>query len=440
MKKSFTRFFVAGLLMATPLPGLAANWPQWRGPAFNGSSPETGLPSTWSKQTVQWRADLPGPTASSPIIWGDRVFVSTPNDTTKTLHALCLDRKTGRTIWDRKVGEGRIDRDEKSNFASPSPVAEAERVFFYYGNGILTAFDHAGQELWSRSLAKDYGEFAFQWTYSTSPMLYGGKLYVQVLQRNVPVHGQGRADGPIESYLLALDPATGKTLWRHVRPSDAVAESLEAFSTPVPFEAEGRKEILLAGGDCLTGHDPETGRELWRWGTWNPGKIGHWRLVPSPVAGGGVVLACAPKGSPAYAIKAGGNGLLNDSAIAWKSDQKREISSDVPTPLFFENDFFILSDVRKNLSRVDPATGNVKWTVELPGRRKFEASPTGADGKIYLLNFSGEVVVVEAAKGAILSTIAMGEEGDDMTRSTIAVAHGQLFIRTNHKLWCVAGK
>ena len=440
MKKTFTRFFVAGLLVATPLPGLAANWPQWRGPAFNGSSPETGLPSTWSKETVQWRADLPGPTASSPIIWGDRVFVSTPNDTTKTLHALCLDRKTGRTIWDRKVGEGRIDRDEKSNFASPSPVAEAERVFFYYGNGILTAFDHAGQELWSRSLAKDYGEFAFQWTYSTSPMLYGGKLYVQVLQRNVPVHGQGRADGPIESYLLALDPATGKTLWRHVRPSDAVAESLEAFSTPVPFEAEGRKEILLAGGDCLTGHDPETGRELWRWGTWNPGKIGHWRLVPSPVAGGGVVLACAPKGSPVYAIKAGGNGLLKDSAIAWKSDQKREISSDVPTPLFFENDFFILSDVRKNLSRVDPATGNVKWTVELPGRRKFEASPTGADGKIYLLNFSGEVVVVEAAKGAILSTIAMGEEGDDMTRSTIAVAHGQLFIRTNRKLHCVAGK
>ena len=256
----------------------------------------------------------------------------------------------------------------------------------------------------------------------------------------LPIYGQGRADRPIESYLLALDPATGQTLWRHVRPSDAVAESLEAFSTPVPFEVEGRKEILLAGGDCLTGHDPETGRELWRWGTWNPGKIGHWRLVPSPVAGGGVVLACAPKGSPVYAIKAGGNGLLKDSAIAWKSDQKREISSDVPTPLFFENDFFILSDVRKNLSRVDPATGNVKWTVELPGRRKFEASPTGADGKIYLLNFSGEVVVVEAAKGAILSTIAMGEEGDDMTRSTIAVAQGQLFIRTNHKLWCVAGK
>lgn len=434
-----TRLFFTIALFTFCRSGLAENWPQWRGPHFDGSSNEKGLPSTWSKETAQWSIDLPGPSAATPIIWGDRVFISTPDTASGTLHALCFDRKTGRKLWDNKVGEGRIYRDEKSNFASPSPVADANRVFFFYGNGTLVSFDHAGKELWSRSITKDYGEFAFQWTFSTSPMLYGGKLYMQVLQRNVPVRGRGRTDRPNESYLLAIDPAVGKTLWRHVRPSDAVAESLEAFNTPSPFEYKGRKEILIAGGDCLTGHDPDFGKELWRWGTWNPQKIGHWRLVPSPVAGGGVVLACAPKGDPVYAIKAGGSGVLNDSAIAWKT-QKREISVDVPTPLFFDDDFFVLSDERKNLSRVDPATGNARWTVELPGRRKFEASPTGADGKVYFMDFAGVVLVIDAAKGEILSTIAMGDDGDDFTRSSIAVANGQLFIRTNHKLYCIAKK
>jgi outer membrane protein assembly factor BamB len=435
----FTRLFAPLLSLILCGTVMADNWPQWRGPNFNGSSNEKGLPSTWSKETAKWSVDLPGPSAATPIIWGDHVFVSTANDENKTLRALCLDRKNGKILWDRQIGEGRIQRDDKSNFASPSPVADAAHVFFFYGNGDLVAFDHAGKQLWSRSITKDYGEFAFQWTFSTSPLLTSSKLYMQVLQRNVPARGYGRTDGPNESYLLALDPATGKTLWRELRPSDAVAESLEAFTTPTPFEFKGRKEILLAGGDCLTGHDPETGKELWRWGTWNPTKIPHWRLVPSPVAGGGVVLACAPKNAPVYAIKAGGNGKLDDSAIAWKSDEK-QVTSDVPTPLFYENDFFILSDGRKNISRVEPATGNVKWTLPLPGRRKFEASPTAADGKIYAMNFAGDVVVIDAAKGALLGTIAMGDEGDDLTRSAVAVAGGELFIRTNHKLYCIGKK
>jgi len=158
--------------------------------------------------------------------------------------------------------------------------------------------------------------------------------------------------------------------------------------------------------------------------------------VPSPVAGGGVILACAPKGDPIYAIKAGGKGKLDDSAIAWKTDGKRELTSDVSTPLFYEGDFFVLRESRARLSRVD-AKGEEKWSVDLPGNKKFEASPTGADGRIYLMNFAGDVVVVDATKGEVLSNIAMGESGDDMTRSSIAVAGGQLFIRTNQKLYCI---
>ena len=417
----------------------AGDWPQWRGPYFNGSTDEKNLPADWSKENALWSVTLSGPSAATPAVVGDRVFVSTPDEHSRTLHAICLDRMTGKILWNNQVSEG-WQHDEKSNFASPSPVADADRVFFFYGNGALAAFKHTGEPIWSRSITKDYGEFAFNWTFSASPTLFGGKLYVQVLQRNVPVHGHGRTDGPIDSYLLALDPANSKTIWRQVRLADAVAESLEAYTTPIPFEYQGRKEILIAGGDCLTGHDPASGRELWRWGTWNPHKISHWRLVPSPVAGGGVVLACAPKGDPIYAIKAGGAGTLGDAAIAWQTSDQRELSADVPTPLFYGGDFFVLSDVRKHLSRVDPATGKEKWTIELPGFRKFEASPTGADGKIYLMNFGGDVLVVDAAKGGILSTISMGDAGDDMTRSSVAISHGELFIRTNHKLYCIAAK
>ena len=438
MKNSLAYHLTGLLTVATALSATGGNWPQWRGPHFNGSADDKDLPSTWSKESALWTVDLPGPSAATPVVWGNRVFVSTPDENSKTLHAVCFDRATGKKLWTNKVGDG-IQRDDKSNFAAPSPVADADRVFFFYSNGTLVSFDHSGKELWVRSITKDYGDFAFQWTFSSTPLLYDGKLYLQVLQRNVPVPGRGRSDGPSESFFLAIDPATGKTLWRHVRASEAVKESLEAYSTPIPFEYHGRKEILIAGGDCLTGHDPETGKELWRWGTWNPQKIDHWRLVPSPVTGGGVVLACAPKRDPVYAIKAGGKGVLNDSAVVWKSDQKREVSADVPTPLFYDGDFFVLNDERRNISRVDPATGNVKWTVELPGR-KFEASPTGADGKLYLMNFGADVVVIDAAKGGILGTIAMGDEGDDHTRSSIAVANGQLFIRTNHKLYCIARK
>ncbi len=430
-----------GILVAVLLgcSAFGENWAQWRGPNFNGSSNEKNLPSEWSKDSAVWSTPMPGPSAATPIVWGEQVFISTPEPDSGTLHALCLDRKTGKILWNNNVAEG-LQKDEKSNFASPSPVADADRVFFFYGNGALAAFDHSGKELWKRDITKDYGQFAFQWTFSASPMLYGGKLYVQVLQRDVPVNGHGRTDGPIESFLLALDPASGKTLWRKVRPSEAVGESHEAYTTPVPFEYQGRKEILVAGGDCLTGHDPESGEELWRWATWNPRKISHWRLVPSPVAGAGVVLACAPKGEAVYAIKAGGKGKLDDSAVAWKSDQRQGIASDVPTPLFYDGDFFILCEGRKCISRVDPATGKAKWTLTFPGTRKFEASPTGGDGKIYVMNFGGDVLVVDAAKGSVLNTIPMGDADDDMTRSAISVSDGQLFIRTNHKVYCVGRK
>ena len=158
--------------------------------------------------------------------------------------------------------------------------------------------------------------------------------------------------------------------------------------------------------------------------------------MPSAVYGAGVILACAPKGDPIFAIKAGGNGTLTDAGIAWKGD-KRVVSADVPTPLFYQGDFFVLNEGKKNISRVDPATGEPKWTLALPGLKKYEASPTGADGKIYVMSFAGDVVVIDAQKGTILGQAAMGESGDDFIRSTIVASHGQLLIRTNTKLFCI---
>ena len=188
----------------------------------------------------------------------------------------------------------------------------------------------------------------------------------------------------------------------------------------------------------LTGHDPATGKELWRWGAWNPSRIPHWRLVPSPVAGDGIILVCAPKRNPVYAVKAGGQGVLDDGAVAWVSRDVREVSSDVPTPAYYDGDFFVLSDVRRCMTRVEPRTGKVKWTVPTPGRAKYEASPLAADGKIYLINFEGQVAVMRAADGKVLHVIPMDEPaGREVVRSSISAAYGQLFIRTTRKLYCV---
>lgn len=442
----------------------AENWAQWRGPAFNGSSPETDLPTQFSKtENVKWAANLPGPASATPVVWRDHVFVSSTDSKAQTLVAMALDRNSGELLWQHKISDG-VGRDRMSSYAAPSPVTDGERVIFYYGNGALAAFDFSGKALWSRNIETDEGSFATQWTYAASPLLLDGKLYIQVLQRDVPVNGRGRKGGPIGSYILAINSASGKTLWKHIRPSKAKAASREAFTTPIPLtfyvgprndsalyddinrpwyrppdlgQPVLRYQLLIAGGDCITGHDPATGEELWRWGTYNPTRIGHWRLVPSPVVAGASVIVCAPKGDPVYAIKLLGTGVLDDSAISWQSEE-RDISTDVCTPLFYQGKLFVLNGERKTLSRLDPATGKADWTGKLGTRVKFEGSPTAADGKIYFLNHEAEMFVVSAGdKFEILHTVAMGGDADRNTRSSIAISDGNLFIRTATKLYCI---
>ena len=229
------------LLLAVSL-ARAADWPHWRGPHFNGASEETNLPAEWSQTAnIKWAADLPGPSAATPVVSGDRVYISSTRPESDALLALCFDRQTGRQLWQHQVASV-IRRDTRSTFAAPSPVTDGEIVVFFYGNGPMVAFNPDGEEQWKRNIEEDYGQFAFQWTFSSTPLLYAGKLYLQVLQRDVPARGYGLADRENESYLLALDPKTGRELWRQVRPSDAYAESREAFTSPIPYEYQGARK------------------------------------------------------------------------------------------------------------------------------------------------------------------------------------------------------
>ena len=323
---------------------------------------------------------MPGPAASVPAVWGEDVFVSSSDVGNKMLLALCLDAKTGTVKWQREVSEG-YQLDEKSNLASPSPSTDGKHVFFLYGNSVLVAFDVAGKKIWEHDLGKIYGNFGTQWTYSSSPVLDGGRLHIQVLERNEAFvhqgHNKGDPNGKNESYILALEPATGKEIWRHVRSSDALTESLEAFSTPVFYTHEGKRQMLVTGGDTMSGHDAATGAELWRLTSWNSAKIGHWRTVASPVVGDGVALACAPKKEPVYALNLSSKGT---NEALWKSEAK-DVSSDVATPLFYDGKFYVLDSDRKALACVEPKTGKVIWRGEYPTKFKLDASPTAADGK-----------------------------------------------------------
>ncbi len=416
-----------------------ASWPQWRGPAFNGSSPARDLPDKLDKsQNLAWSAPLPGPGAGTPIISGGKIFVSALDSQSKKLLALCLDRANGHVLWNKEVGLGFTSND-RNNMASPSPLTDGKTVWFYYGTGDLAAFDLDGKPLWNRNLQNDYGPFNFQWIYGSSPVLYDGKLIIQVLHRDVPPHGPRPAGGQkAQSYLLAVDPQTGKDVWRVVRPDEAAAESKESYGTPIPFDGSGRKEVVVIGGDAVSGHDVASGKELWRVGGWNPSKVPHWRIVPSVVTGEGLAFACTPKGGPVIAIKAGGEGDVTDSHVAWKST---DFTSDVCVPLYYNHLLYVLDGDKKKLHCVEPKTGKVKWSGSLGGNAVFRASPTGTDGKIYCMNERAQVWVISADEFKVLHQADLNSPGVNApSRSTIAVADGQAFVRTSDTLYCFGKK
>lgn len=424
------------MFLALAQGALAANWPHWRGPHYNGSSDETGLPETWSAtENVAWKTPLPGPSGSSPVIWDDCVFVSSP-DEEKNLELICLNRKDGSIRWKKQVAVGNRTQGPRSNMSSPSPATDGKVVVALYGTSDLAAFDFSGKELWKRNLGEEYGKFAIMWLYGSSPLLYEGRLYIQVLQTSpVPKDYTHAQDGnpTRESFLLCIDPQTGKNIWRHIRPSDARQESKESYGSPIPYEGPNGKEILIVGGDCITGHNAKTGEEIWRAGGLNPKDNPFWRIVPSPVAGAGMIFACAPKRDPVYAFKAGGKGDITDQ-LAWKLTEN---PTDWATPLFYKGRLYVLDGDRHVLTCLKPESGEPIWSEKIDVREPIWSSPLGADGKIYLISESGTALVIDADQFKVLSTIKMGEFP---VRSSIVAAHGALFIRTAENLYCIQKK
>jgi len=430
------RFCIAAALVASISCGLvlAADWTNWRGPAFNGSSDATGLPVDWSTtKNIAWSTDLPGPSSATPIISGRHIFVSSTAKKLKELRAICISADDGKILWSKTLGTGR--RAPQNNMATPSPVTDGKRVYFLYGTGDIAALDFTGKILWSRKLEEAYGRFAVKFGYSSSPLLYDGKLIVPLLREPARARREAPGDDRTESLLIALDPASGKEMWKQVRPTPAKEEAFDTYGSPLPCEIGGTKSILLAGGDLITCNDAASGKELWRFDYGKKNRETRWRLIPSVTVAGDVIVLPWPRGSSGlFAITppktAGGK-----PKVAWTI---RASAPDVCTSLYYKGLLFVLDGKRKaKLSCVDPKSGKVLSTRKLTGKPVWRASPVGADGKIYCMSMAGEVSILEA--GQSLKVISDGKI--DMKSkgcmSTIAPSTGRLLIRTQDKLYCV---
>jgi outer membrane protein assembly factor BamB len=438
MNNYVTGFAFTLAVLLTPFCASGGDWPQWRGPAFNGSSPEKPLRSNWDKTNgVKWSASLPGYAASTPVVFGKSVFLTSPADD-KDLLLLKFNADTGREEW-RKTVAASADRDKgRNNMSSPSPVTDGKVVVAMFADGSLASYDFSGKQLWIRNLAQEHGAFSYMWIYGASPLLHAGRLYVPVLQRGpVPADYGHARDGSTErdSFLLCLDPATGTNIWRHLRVTAAQGESMESYTTPIPRQTANGAEILLFGAHHVTAHDPETGVERWRSPDLNPEKFGWWRVVPSPVVVQDLVVVSAPRREPVFAIRPTGAGQLGPESIAWSY---KDQPSDCCSPLVYNDQLYVLNGDRQVMTRLDPQSGRAIWQGNLGVRETFRASPLGADGRIYCISEPGTVVVLAAGdEFKVLSTISMGEAP---VRSSMIASAGRIYIRTAKHLYCVAEK
>jgi outer membrane protein assembly factor BamB len=410
-------FLITLLLCGIAHPLAAENWPQWRGPQLNGTSRETGLPVKWTTtENIAWKLPLPELSGATPIVWNDHVFLNVAEGGNLFLWA--VDRNRGTVLWKKPLGGG-DHKMRKQNMSSPSPVTDGQHVWVMTGTGVLKAFTFTGQEVWARDIPKDYGEFGLNWGYASSPLLYEDGLFVQVL------HGM-KTDDP--SYVLRIDKKTGKTVWRVERPTNAERESPDAYTTPALLRVGNTVEIAISGGDIVTGHDPATGKELWRMEGLNPGNNPFHRIVASPVAVDDV-LYTPSRERPLLAVRAGGRGDVTRSHRAWAFDN----GPDVPTPATDGTHFYVVND-RGIVYCLDAKTGA---TIYGPQRIKpgtYSASPVLADGKIYVTNEEGVTTVFRAGpKFEVLAENAF----DEFVLSSPALSDGQIFIRTSGHLYAI---
>lgn len=435
----------AFLLTAT---AAAQNWPSFRGPGASGVADGNQLPVSWniSKGTnIAWATPVPGLAHSSPIVWGDRIFVTTAisslpdagfkrglygegtasdNQSVQQWKLLCLNRKTGAIVWERLAYQGvpKEKRHMKATYANSTPATDGEVVVAFFGSQGLYAYDLDGRPLWSKDLGRlNVGAYdlpEYEWGTASSPILYRGLVIVQCDQQK-------------GSFLTALDRKTGATVWKTER------DELPSWGTPEIYPGKDRVELIANGANFIRGYDPMSGKELWRLG--GSSKI----TAPTPIYSGDLIVVASGRRpeAPIFAIRAGASGDItlrdqqtHSDSVAWSKTQRGPY---MPTPLFYREMLYVLSNVGI-LDCYDFKTGNEIYRQRIPHQGSgFSASPVASDGKIYLSSEDGDVVVVNAgAHFEVLKSNSM----DEPVMATPAISNGMLIVRTQHHVYGIIAK
>jgi outer membrane protein assembly factor BamB len=351
-----------------PVDGAARSyWSRWRGPSGQGLAADSGYVDAWSdSQNVVWRARVPGRGHSSPIVWGDRVFLTTSYGDGR-VSLLAFRRSDGQQLWET-VGPDRTPENihQKNSHASATPSTDGTRIYASFGNKGTMAVDFNGKIVWHRSL----GTFQNYHGTAGSPLLYRDRLIVF----------QDHAGG---GFVTALDTATGTPLWRTARAGTV------GWSTPIAIRAVDRDEIIVSSERRVHAYDPASGRELWSAG----GNL--FEVIPTPVVGKGLIFASSGRAGPTLAIRPGGKGDVTATHIAWQSPRG---SPFVPSPILYGDQLYIVNDMASIATSFEAATGKLMWQGRLgvATREGFSASPVAVDGKIFFTNDDGETFVVKA--------------------------------------------
>ncbi len=417
--------FVSTALVA----GGAENWPQWRGPRGDGTSRETGLPVTWSRtENVAWRLPLPGPAGATPVVWGDRIFLTSAKD--KELVLLCASTE-GRELWQALVATGdREVRGDEGNSASPSPCTDGKHVWAMMGTGDLGCYDFEGHEVWKFNLQDRYGQFKIQFGMTSTPLLDGDRLYLQLLHSGAAI-------------VLALDKTTGAEIWRQTRPSDATAECEHSYASPTLYRDNGHEFLITHGCDYVVAHRLSDGAEVWRCGGLNPKDKARYnptlRFVASPVAAEGLIVVPSAKNGPVLGILPTASGDISESqeGHAWTRTQN---TPDVPSPLVHDGIVYLC---RENgvLIAMDAKSGRELYQ-ERTHNQRHRASPVYGDGKIYLTARDGVVTVVKTGPTfELLATNKLEGDGEPVAVSASpAISGGRIYLRAFDALYAIGAK
>lgn len=383
------------------------NWPRFAGPDGSGHSTETTLPVKWDASAVVWKTKLKGSGQSSVVNWGDRLFLTSaePGGTKRWVH--CLDRLTGKVLWEHDVACAKPEQIHKMNtWATPTCVTDGERVIAFFGPGGIHCFDLDGKPKWSR----DLGEFPGNWGIGASPII-DGSLVLQ------------NCDAEGASSLVALNKATGAPAWTAKR-TDAPKGG---WNTPVIIDAAGRRELLVNGEFGLNAYDPATGKDLWFC------KAFAGRGEPLPAYAGGLLYVVSGQPGNTYVVKPGGSGDV--TATHRIRDAKRIGGRDLPSPVVV-GDHLIISSLSGMLTIYDAKTSQPHFTERLGSA--VSASPLVANGLVYFQMENGEVIVIRPGKTLdIVSRNTVGNASDEIFRAGLSPIQGQLFARSQNVVYCV---